>query len=312
VRRRAAARAAAWLAFARESYDTDPRGVVADSALGEGARLVTILEREMSDSVAASLRAADGAPLVAGALRVRDDLWALAETLRGTGEDERAAEAEVLLVRAGLVARATGETPPGAPTCGPWSPLARAERLLHEAMPVMAMSPRPPRPVVLMVPMMDSLAVDTIRVEEPGVQFGRGVHFALDSDTLSAASRRLLDGVVVALAARGDVELVLEGHTDPRGRPSYNDSLSRRRADAVQAYLTAAGLQPRRVEVRALGKTQRATLGSTFMDYAVDRRVVLRFYEFDGRELTADDLRDVLQLEVVRTRVRRIRLPRSR
>jgi outer membrane protein OmpA-like peptidoglycan-associated protein len=35
----------------------------------------------------------------------------------------------------------------------------------------------------------------------------------------------------------GTVKVVIEGHTDAKGRPQYNDALSLRRAAAVRDYL---------------------------------------------------------------------------
>lgn len=307
VRRRAAARAAAWLAVAREAYDADPAATLADSALDEAARLVVLLERGRDDgTAAAALAVADTAPPRAGLPRVREDLWQVATLLRGTGEDERAAEAEVLLLHTAYVARATGATPPGAPTCGPWTSLARAERLLREAAPTVVLARRAdglPVPRIGRVPNDSIIIVDTVRTPLPRLPFGRGVHFALNSSTLSPTSRRLLDSTVKALSLRAELAVVLEGHTDPRGSQDYNAKLSMRRAETVRDYLMARGLQPARIELRGLGPSQRAGMGETPLDFAIDRRVVLRFFEPDGREYTAaDESRLDLQVEMVRRR----------
>lgn len=296
----ALARAAAWLDFAREQYDADPRSTAVDAALAEASRLVLALER--ADRVDAGGRVAaatapggDAATLVAGARVVRPDLWAAARALDSTPAGRiAAAEAEVLLVRAGLVAAATRAMPPGAPTCGPWVHLARAERVIRDAEARLVAARAP----------LDTATVPT----PPTKPFQHGVHFALDSDRLSAQSRAVLDGVVDALSTRLDLTLVIEGHTDPRGNPGYNERLSLRRAEAVRQYLAAGGLQLSRVEVRALGPSRRKATGTTREDYALDRRVVLRFYDDAGTEITGDESRGDLQVEAER-RARRAGRP---
>jgi outer membrane protein OmpA-like peptidoglycan-associated protein len=64
------------------------------------------------------------------------------------------------------------------------------------------------------------------------------IYFALDSAEISEKARPQLDELGKSLAGglRGQ-SFTLAGHSDARGTPEYNLSLSKRRAEAVQRYL---------------------------------------------------------------------------
>jgi outer membrane protein OmpA-like peptidoglycan-associated protein len=64
---------------------------------------------------------------------------------------------------------------------------------------------------------------------------------------------------------------LLEGHTDTTGRPDHNLALSKRRADAVRAYLTERGIDSSRLE--AIGRGEEALLDPDHPTSAVNRRV---------------------------------------
>ena len=49
---------------------------------------------------------------------------------------------------------------------------------------------------------------------------------------------------------------LIEGHSDLFGEQDYNLRLSRRRAEAVWAYLSAQGVDPERLQTRGLGETR--------------------------------------------------------
>ena len=55
-------------------------------------------------------------------------------------------------------------------------------------------------------------------------------------------------------------QLVVVGHTDVRGPAGYNMALSRRRAEAVKAFLVSQGIPADRIEIRADGKQKELTV----------------------------------------------------
>lgn len=59
-------------------------------------------------------------------------------------------------------------------------------------------------------------------------------------------------------AIRPDAALELSAHTDSRGSEAYNMELSQRRADAAIAFLTAGGIDPRRLVAKGYGFSQLA------------------------------------------------------
>ena len=80
------------------------------------------------------------------------------------------------------------------------------------------------------------------------------VYFDFDRSTLTQAGRDTLDRVISTLQQRADVRIAVEGHTDPFGSDSYNQSLSERRAQAVAQYLTGRGVATDRMAQRGFGE----------------------------------------------------------
>jgi outer membrane protein OmpA-like peptidoglycan-associated protein len=121
----------------------------------------------------------------------------------------------------------------------------------------------------------------------------RSVHFAINSSTLSAESRALLDRIAELLRQRPGLVVVLEGHTDPRGNPATNHELSRRRAQAVRAHFVAAGLDGESIAILPLGPNRRRSTGHTTRDYALDRRVEVRVFPPDGSNVVYEEALDL-------------------
>ncbi len=102
---------------------------------------------------------------------------------------------------------------------------------------------------------------------------GKVVEFESDSDVITAAGRALLDEVVVALAQFPDVKVEIGGHTDDIGSDEYNLELSRRRADAVLAYLVGQGQDATRLVVVGYGESQPIADNATADGRARNRRI---------------------------------------
>jgi outer membrane protein OmpA-like peptidoglycan-associated protein len=73
------------------------------------------------------------------------------------------------------------------------------------------------------------------------------------------------------------VVLKLDGYTDPRGTPRYNDRLSERRAEAVRKALIDGGVPAERVEIAAFGERRPKCDQATEECYQFDRRVEVFF-----------------------------------
>jgi outer membrane protein OmpA-like peptidoglycan-associated protein len=82
------------------------------------------------------------------------------------------------------------------------------------------------------------------------------VYFAFDKHHLDADAKARLDTMTRAIKSSSDVEKVeIVGYADHIGTVSYNQKLSKKRADAVARYLIDSGVANTEVmDVRALGE----------------------------------------------------------
>ena len=94
---------------------------------------------------------------------------------------------------------------------------------------------------------------DTPEVNLDDLLAGKVVEFATDSSDLTAQARSVLDEVAAIMKANpGRVEIA--GYADSRQTQEYNLWLSERRAESVQRYLVAKGLDAGRFEVIEYGE----------------------------------------------------------
>jgi OmpA family/PEGA domain len=81
---------------------------------------------------------------------------------------------------------------------------------------------------------------------------------------LVASEERMLADTAAAFQKNEQYDpkdkLVIVGHADVRGPARYNLALSRRRAEAVRAYLISQGIPADRIEIRADGKRKELTV----------------------------------------------------
>ena len=156
----------------------------------------------------------------------------------------------------------------------PAPPAAKEERALEPVEPrtlshnetIAAMSETPMMPE----PDLDKLS------------FSAGALFPLGSNKIKPAGQEKLDELVEQLRGMHYDKIVIVGHTDPTGSKTMNEKLSKRRADAVRAYLVSKGVDGKRIQTEGKGgadplpKTQNCD-ALPRMDkiacYAPDRRV---------------------------------------
>ena len=95
------------------------------------------------------------------------------------------------------------------------------------------------------------------RIEQGEIKILERVEFATNSAQLLAPSDEPLRGVENVLKEHVNItKLTIEGHTDNVGRDAYNMKLSKRRADAVRAWLIAHGIAAERLEAKGIGPTR--------------------------------------------------------
>ncbi|TYP93829.1 conserved repeat domain-containing protein [Fodinibius salinus] len=117
-----------------------------------------------------------------------------------------------------------------------------------------------------------------VNKHKPLTTLPKDIHFASDADTLSNASKEMLQLVANFLNKQEEFTLEIIGHTDSRASYQYNLGLSKRRAESVQEYLVSLGVNKNSVEFEGLSEWQSETSKeSDMIDRAMNRRVELNF-----------------------------------
>ncbi|MFN7426441.1 MAG: OmpA family protein [bacterium] len=99
------------------------------------------------------------------------------------------------------------------------------------------------------------------------------VQFDFDSARIQTASQPLLDSLAAAMRSErlAGLRFRVEGHTDAKGNAGYNQRLSQRRAEAVIAHLSGAGVDRARLTGEGRGA---ADLLRPDQPYALENRRV--------------------------------------
>lgn len=123
---------------------------------------------------------------------------------------------------------------------------------LAPAVPAPAPSePAPESPSAPSPPPQTSAGVETSPAPPPSmitVSLSEVIsHFKVDKWDLPKDGVPLLDAVVARLKETPDLQVTITGHTDSTGPASWNEVLSRRRAEAVKMYLVDHGVSENRV-----------------------------------------------------------------
>lgn len=102
-----------------------------------------------------------------------------------------------------------------------------------------------------------------------------GINFDSDSDRIRDESKPTLEKIAAMLREKPDWKLAIEGHTDSTATAEHNQNLSDRRARAVLASLTAAGIDASRLSATGYGATRPVAGNESATGRAQNRRVEL-------------------------------------
>jgi outer membrane protein OmpA-like peptidoglycan-associated protein len=119
-----------------------------------------------------------------------------------------------------------------------------------------------------------------VHVTEKEIVILEQVQFDTNKATIKRVSDGLLENVAEVFKAHRDILRVeVQGHTDNRGTPALNKSLSQRRAEAVRAALIKRGIDARRLDAKGYG--QDVPLGDNKTDEGrqQNRRVQFKILE---------------------------------
>jgi outer membrane protein OmpA-like peptidoglycan-associated protein len=113
-----------------------------------------------------------------------------------------------------------------------------------------------------------------------------GIHFASNKADLKPDSKTVLDEAAAVLAKYG-LRVEISGHTDDRGKESWNMELSQRRADAVRDYLGGAGVDASQLETIGWGPHKPIDSNKTKAGRLNNRRIEFRLLERDEQAITS-------------------------
>jgi outer membrane protein OmpA-like peptidoglycan-associated protein len=82
------------------------------------------------------------------------------------------------------------------------------------------------------------------------------VFFGFNKSNLSSEAVRVVSEAAAAAKQYGSADIIVVGHTDTVGSPSYNMRLSLRRAAAVKSELSQQGIKPSMIHTEGKGETE--------------------------------------------------------
>ncbi len=106
----------------------------------------------------------------------------------------------------------------------------------------------------------------------------KNVTFAFDKSYIDSLQKTYLNELARVLKERTDVIVIISGHTDNTGTAAYNNTLSRKRAEAVRNYLVKQGIPKERFKIEYLGLTTPIAPNETREGRALNRRVEFKFF----------------------------------
>ncbi|TRW97520.1 peptidoglycan-associated lipoprotein Pal [Paracoccus sp. M683] len=101
---------------------------------------------------------------------------------------------------------------------------------------------------------------------------GDTVIFPAEQTSLTAEARTTLTRQAAWLKEHTGFTASVEGHADEKGTREYNLALGARRANSVQEYLIAQGVEASRIRTNTYGKERPLEICSTELCFAQNRR----------------------------------------
>ena len=98
------------------------------------------------------------------------------------------------------------------------------------------------------------------------------VFFQFDSWSLTQEGKQTLERTAKWFTQDASSNLIIEGHTDQRGTQAYNMVLAKKRAVAVQEYLTQLGVETSRLAIISYGKDRPFCQDATEVCHQLNRR----------------------------------------
>jgi outer membrane protein OmpA-like peptidoglycan-associated protein len=123
----------------------------------------------------------------------------------------------------------------------------------------------------------DGLSAPAIRKQELLLFELKPIYFDSDQALIKAEYEDYLREVIRMVKSHSDLRIEITGHTDADGSDAYNMILSRKRSEALIAFLEANGLPKNRVVVRYKGEREPIDSNTTESGKLHNRRIDIRF-----------------------------------
>ena len=254
------AKAQCWLDVSFHEYTRNDRSAFPQEALTESYKISQFLSG--GGAVAAAENPANKTPLVNGAARLREDLWAQANSLKGHAgyrcAEQKVACAEVELVHAGneYNQQQWRHAKPYVQIAEDY--LGEAKAAADQCIPKPTVAAVAPPPVVLPPPLVAPAAVRT------PVNLAANVLFNFDKRDLGnirQMTKDRLDKLISDVKSGGfNVQNInLTGHADRSnftGKADYNVRLAQDRVQTVRNYMVAQGVPAQLITTSARADSQ--------------------------------------------------------
>ena len=122
----------------------------------------------------------------------------------------------------------------------------------------------------------EALAVnEEIKKEEELIEVQDKIFFDFNSSSLSEEAKKIANLQHQWLEENPDIKITIEGHCDERGTREYNMSLGAKRAEALNNYFVAKGINKNRISVISFGEEKPYLSGAGEEIWQQNRRVVI-------------------------------------
>lgn len=105
----------------------------------------------------------------------------------------------------------------------------------------------------------------------------KNIKFGNNSDRLFSSSFPELNKLVAKLKKNPDMQIKITGYTDNVGSPTYNQRLSKKRAEAVAKYLVSKGIESKNIIAEGKGSANPRADNATAAGRAENRRIEGQF-----------------------------------
>ena len=113
------------------------------------------------------------------------------------------------------------------------------------------------------------------------------IYYDFDKSFIRKDAARELDYVLQLLRTYPSMHISMMSHTDARGKDSYNERLSQRRAERAMLYLVSKGISPSRLTYEGFGENQHVNecedgIDCDEMRHQINRRTEIKITKFNN------------------------------